>query len=313
MTRVLVTGAGGFVGRQFLTLIRETRFDIEILPSFPDITDADAVEQTITALRPDVVFHFAAVSSIGSARLAPERAWEVNLHGTLNVARAIRHTVSSCLLVFASSAEAYGDSFRSGMPLSETAALAPGNTYSATKAAADLALGALAHDGLQTVRVRPFNHTGAGQAEAFVVPAFARQLALIEAGQQEPVISVGNLEAERDFLDVKDVCAAYLACLDRATNLTPGAIFNLCSEYTRSIRSVLDDLLRISGLTVRVEIAPEKLRPVDIPRACGNSAHARAVLGWKPRIAWDDTLSSVLADWRERVRTHNICTKDHSC
>lgn len=300
--RVLITGARGFVGTHLARALSASHPGCRLDVTPFDVTDRAATRAALERARPDVCFHLAAVSSIGAARAQPTRAWQVNLDGTLLLADLLRETCPEALFVFASSAEAYGDSFRSGQPLDETAALAPANTYSATKAAADLALGALAHEGLRVVRLRPFNHTGAGQSPDFVVAAFARQIARIEAGVQEPVLSVGNLAAERDFLDVRDICAGYAACIDHAAALEPGTILNFCSGQTRSIRSVLDDLIRLSGLSVEIRVDPARLRPVDLPRALGAGGRAESVLGWRPRVGWDDTLRAVLEDWRTRVR-----------
>ena len=164
---------------------------------------------------PDSCIHLAAISTIAAAQQDQDRAWQVNLHGTLSLAHAILRYAPECQLIFASTADAYGASFEPGAKLDEHAPLAPLNTYSATKAAADLALGSMARQGLRVVRLRPFNHTGPGQTAQFVVAAFARQVARIAAGRQPPVLEVGNLEPRRDFLDVRDVCAAYTACVDR--------------------------------------------------------------------------------------------------
>ncbi|NHO17795.1 NAD-dependent epimerase/dehydratase family protein [Acetobacter oeni] len=300
--RILVTGAQGFVGQHLLRALGATLPDCVVETPRCDITDADAVTGVLERARPDLCFHLAAISTIGAARASPDEAWNVNLHGTLRVANALYRVRQDATFVFTSSSETYGDSFRGGAPLDETAALAPANTYSATKAAADLALGALAHDGLRTLRLRPFNHTGPGQTASFVVPAFARQIARIEAGLQESVLSVGNLDAERDFLDVRDVCAAYAACATHGPALAPGTILNLCSGQTRSIRSILDDLIRLSGAAVTVRTDPDKLRPVDLPRAAGSAKRAAELLNWRPSIAWDDTLRAVLDDWRARIR-----------
>jgi nucleoside-diphosphate-sugar epimerase len=205
------------------------------------------------------------------------------------------------VLVHASSADIYGASFRVGRALDEGAATAPMNTYAATKAAADLALGAMAADGLRVVRLRPFNHTGPGQTESFVVPAFAAQVARIAAGRQAPVLQVGNLDAARDFLDVRDVCAAYVAAIARAETLAPGALFNIASGVPRRIGDMLDDLLRLAGVAARIETDPTRMRPSDIPTASGDATAARDTLGWAPVVAWEATLRDVLADWRERV------------
>ncbi len=304
--RVLLTGASGFVARHLvprlaaafpdavLTLCGEGRTPL-------DVTDRAAVADLVREVRPDACIHLAAISAIGDARQDPERAWRVNVMGTLAVAEALRATVPECLMVFASSAEVYGASFRSGGALDESAAAAPMNTYAATKAAADLALGAMAAEGLRVVRLRPFNHTGAGQTAAFVVPAFARQIARIAAGLQGPELRVGNLESARDFLDVRDVCDAYVASIRRADAIAPGTVLNLASGMPRRIDAVLTDLLRLSGVRADVAIDPARLWPSDIPLACGNAARAQALLGWAPAIPWETTLSDVLADWRARV------------
>ncbi len=198
----------------------------------------------------------------------------MNLGGTLALARAILAHAPGCLLLFASSADGYGESFRGGEALDEGARLAPLNPYAATKAAADLALGAMVPEGLRVVRARPFNHTGPGQAPAFAVPAFARQAARIKAGLQPPVMQVGNLEPRRDFLDVRDVCAAYALCLARGEALPPGVILNLASGQARRIGDVLADVLREAGVKARVETSAARLRPVRPARG------AAATPGW---------------------------------
>jgi GDP-4-dehydro-6-deoxy-D-mannose reductase len=304
--RVLVTGASGFVARHLVPQLRAAfpAADLTLCGEGMtplDITDDTAVRALVDRVRPEACVHLAAIAAIRLARQDPGHAWRVNLLGTLALAEALRATVPECLLVFASSADIYGSSFAAGVPLDETATPAPQNTYAATKAAADLALGAMAAEGLRVVRLRPFNHTGAGQAPDFVVPAFARQVALIAAGRQEPVLRVGALAPRRDFLDVRDVCRAYVACIARAETLAPGAVFNLASGVPRRIGDVLDGLLALAGVRARIETEAARLRPTDIASACGDAARARAVLGWVPEIAWETTLADVLADWRMRA------------
>ena len=268
-----------------------------------DITEGDAVDRAIASIHPAACLHLAAIAAIADARGAPERAWSVNLDGTLRLARAIRRHAPDCLLLFAGSADAYGGSFRAATPVFEDAPLAPLNTYAATKAAADLALGAMAAaDGLRLVRFRPFNHTGPGQRADFVVAAFARQLALIAAGRQEPVIHVGNLAPERDFLDVRDVVRAYAEAADPdRVGPTPDLVLNLASGTPRRIGDVLADLIAASGLSVAIAQDQGRTRPNEIPRAIGSADAAASLLGWSPRIPWTGTLADVLADWRQRV------------
>jgi GDP-4-dehydro-6-deoxy-D-mannose reductase len=297
---VLVTGAGGFVGRHVCAALTAT--GAEIIRAEADVTNRDAVRAMIGDSQPGSCLHLAAIAAIGVARAEPDRAWAVNLHGTLNVAEAIRDLAPNCRMVFVSSADIYGASFRAGTALDEQALPAPLNTYGATKAAADLALGAMAAEGLSVLRLRPFNHTGPGQSADFVVPAFARQIARIEAGLAPPVIKVGALNPERDFLDVRDVARAYTLAIARAEGLPADTILNIASGTPRRIGDVLAALLALAKVEVRVEEDPARLRPSDIPLAIGNTARARVLLGWEPAIPWAQTLADVLNDWRARVR-----------
>jgi nucleoside-diphosphate-sugar epimerase len=299
--RILVTGASGFVGR-YLTVALASAFPgaAVFTPEF-DVADPVQVSNAVSRATPDVCCHLAAISSNAMATPDATRAWTVNLHGSLHLAQAILRQVPDCQLLFVSSADAYGASFRSGSKLDETAALAPLNLYAATKAAADLALGAMAEQGLRVVRLRPFNHTGPGQSSALVVAAFARQVARIEAGLQPPVIEVGNLEPRRDFLDVRDICAAYVACMARRDAIAPGTIFNLASGEARRVGDVLDALMATAGVTAEIRTDPRRTRSTDVPLAWCDASRARAALNWAPVTAWQQTLNDVLDDWRHRI------------
>ena len=303
--RILITGAAGFVGRHLLAALHADLPDAVLLTPAQadcDITDADAVAALVARARPTACVHLAAIAAIPTARRDPHAAWRVNLDGTLNLARALAAHAPEATLLFVSSADIYGASFRAGHAVDESVAPAPLNTYAATKAAADLALGALAAEaGLRCIRVRPFNHTGPGQSPDFVVAAFARQVARIAAGLQPEVLRVGALEPRRDFLDVRDVCAAYVACLRRRDALPAGAILNLASGHPRRIGEVLDTLLARAGVHARIESEASLLRPSDILLAAGDATRAGRLLDWQPRIAWEQTIDDVLADWRARV------------
>jgi len=299
--RFLITGASGFVGQHLTPVLHAAFPDAEIIAEHFDVTEADVVAGAVRRAQPDACIHLAAVTAVADAGRDPDRAWHVNLHGTLNLSRAVLAEAPECHLVFASSSEIYGRSFITGRALDETAVLAPMNSYAATKAATDLALGAMVNDGLRVTRLRLFNHTGPGQTDAFAVPAFARQIARIAAGQQEPPLRVGGLESLRDFLDVRDVCNAYVACLRRGANLPPGVIMNIASGVPRRIGDILQELLSLSGVDIEVATDAARLRGPEILSASGDAGRARELLDWAPSIPWRQTLVDVLADWCARV------------
>ena len=301
LRRILVTGAAGFVGQHLTRSLAAAYPDATLLTPTFDVTDPAAVSAMLRSALPDSCIHLAAISTIAAAQQDQDRTWRVNLLGTLSLARAILQHAPECQLIFASTADAYGASFGSGAKLDEHAPLAPLNTYSATKAAADLALGSMAGQGLRVVRLRPFNHTGPGQTAQFVVAAFARQVARIAAGMQQPVLEVGNLEPRRDFLDVRDVCAAYVACVDRRDALVPGAIFNLASGEARRIGDILLALQELAGISAEVRVDRLRVRATDLALAHGDGTQARNVLGWTPTTSWSQTVQDVLSDWRRRI------------
>lgn len=296
--RILITGAGGFVGRHLEDALAARYPDATLLTDGFDLRDAGAVAEAVRSGRPDVCVHLAGITTVAGAREDEAQAWAVNLHGTLAMARAILCLVPTCSLIFASTADAYGGAQGA---INEDVPLAPRNLYAATKAAADLALGAMATDGLRVVRVRPFNHTGPGQSSDLVVAAFARQVARIAAGLQAPVLEVGNLESWRDFLDVRDVCTAYLACIDRRDEIAPGTILNIGSGVAHRIGDILAELIALGGVQAEVRAATARIRNEDAHRAYADTTRARSLLGWRPAIEWAETLRTVLDDWRARV------------
>ena len=296
-----VTGASGFVGKHLMPALAAAFPDAALVTPSLDIQDPTQVEHAVRTASPDVCVHLAAVSAIAAARQDPDHAWRVNFRGTMNLAWALSWHAPSCQMLFASSADAYGASFKVDRPLDETAPLAPMNVYGHTKAAADFALGGMVAQGLRVVRLRAFNHTGPGQSADFVVPAFARQIARIAAGLQPPILEVGNLETRRDFLDVRDVCAAYIACIAKRDRLAPGTILNVASGHARRVGDILTDLAALAGVNPDIQVDPSRVRATDIRLASGDPAQAHAQLGWTPVIPWAQTLRDVLDDWRARV------------
>lgn len=311
--RILVTGASGFVGTWLMRIFRDfpadTSLELASAGRGPgcdidlDVIDKTAVTAALRDFRPTAIVHLAAIAAPHEARKDPSLAWNVNFHGTINLAATVKNEIPDCRFIFAGSSEAYGQSFADadGAAMTEDHALKPMTVYGATKAAADIAVGQMYFDGLRSIRFRPFNHTGPGQTASYVIPAFASQIARIEAGLAPPVIEVGNLGAYRDFLDVRDVVRAYvLAALGKGRNVE-GKVFNLASGKAVQIRTILDILVRLSGRDIEVIVSPERVRPIDIPTARGDASAAMHSLGWAPQFELEDTISAVLSDWRDRV------------
>lgn len=314
--RILLTGANGFVGPYVGEALRSvcgrdivvaaTSKDGGPHPAFGqveelDVTDPAAVQDAIAHHRPSHVIHLAAVAALGAAQADPRNTWRIHVDGALNVANAILAKVPDCWLVHVGSGLVYGESAKTGRPLDESTLLAPIDDYAVTKAAADLALGALSRRGLKCVRMRPFNHTGPGQTEAFAVPAFAMQIARIEAGLAPPVIRVGNLDARRDFLDARDIANAYARVILNSRDLAPNTIFNVASGVSWRMGDILDRLLTWSSVKIATEQDPLRLRPSDLPCIVGDASRARTLLGWAPEHSFEDTLAAVLQDCRARV------------
>lgn len=320
-SRILVTGAAGFVGQHMLRALRAAYPQAELIggvraedaartPLGPDIAvlgfdlaDHAAIAAAVIDAAPDLCVHLAAEADVAASFSAPDRFWHANAGGTRALAAAILAHAPQAVLVHAGSAEIYGLSFQAGQPLREDAPLQPANPYAVSKAAADLALGELALRGLRVARMRALNHIGPGQSARFAIAAFARQIARIEAGLQPPVIETGALDRARDFLDVRDVCAAYLAAAAAlaADRVAAGAAFNIASGTPRMIGDVLAELCTLSPVQISVSTTPAALRPLDIAISCADAALARTTLGWQPAIPWAQTLSDILADWRGRA------------
>lgn len=309
--RILVTGGAGFVGGYAIAALKRAYPEAAIIAGGVggderqgfetfDIADNTQTRAAIERIRPDGVLHLAAISDPAKARLDARAAWDINFTGVMNVVEAAMAQNPDTAFVFAGSSESYGAAFRDcNGPISEEAALKPLNIYGATKAAADIYLGQLASAGARIVRFRPFNHTGAGQSPAFVAPAFARQIAEIEAGRQAPTIKVGNLDVERDLLDVRDVARAYALAFTYAPEEDDPSVFNLALGAPLKIRSLLDALRAMSNRDIAVEVDPQKLRSNEIASISGDARRAEKYLGWRAEIPIETTLADVLSACRK--------------
>jgi GDP-4-dehydro-6-deoxy-D-mannose reductase len=299
-----VTGAAGFVGRHLVAHL-ESIGDAVVAwgqgEGAIDIRDAEAVAEGMRAARPDAVIHLAAIAAPAQARANPREAWDVNLIGTLNLAQATLAHAPSAAFVFVGSSECYGLAFNSSrQPLSEDAPLQPATPYGATKAAADIMIGQMARDGLRALRMRPFNHTGAGQEPTYVVSDFARQIAVLEK-QGGGTLRVGNLHVLRDFLSVRDVVDAYARAAHLPAERLRGEAVNISTGRPVSVGDVLDELVAAARTPVRVEIDEARVRPQEIAVASGDGSRAKALLGWEPQIPLSRTLAEVLDFWRGQV------------
>jgi len=307
---VLITGATGFAGGHLVESLAGSHRLVGWGRSTPrpeiarliesqtvDLLDRDQVRHAIASLRPATVFHLAGAPQVAESWRDTAKPLAGNVLATSHLLDAIRRAGLTCRVLVTGSAAVYAPSDR---PIKEEDTLAPGNPYALSKLAQEqLAMRAFSDDGLDVVMVRPFNHTGPRQPPAFVAPSMARQIALIEKGDVEPVIRVGNLDARRDFTDVRDVVRAYRSLAERGRS---GEIYNVGSGAGRSIQSLLDALRSRARVEVRVEVDPERLRPAETSALVADAARLRDRTGWSPRISFESMLDSLLDYWRAEVR-----------
>jgi len=294
--RVLVTGATGFVGGHLVPRLEAEGCHVAASDCEIDVADPTAIEARVAEVRPEAIVHLAAQSSVAASWQEPELTYRVNYVGTRTVLEAARRVAPEARIILVSTADLYGSASPGAEPFSEESPLLPRSPYARSKAAADLLGGAFAARGLDVVRVRPFNHTGPGQTQVFVLASFARQVAAIEAGASEPVLRVGNLESVRDFLDIDDVIDAYVALLDRDV---PADVYNIASGTGVRIGDAVSSLCKLAGIEPRVEVNPDFFRPTDI--VVGRAEHLRSATGWEPQVPFRRTLERLLDHWRARI------------
>ena len=308
--RTLVTGAAGFVGSWLVPALRAAgREPIGVdLPGLPardgtiawhgcDLRSRAAVAELVAATRPDEVVHLAALASPSQAAREPLEALRANYLAVDHLLAALAGSAPRARLLFVSTGEVYGLAASGAAPFRESDPLRPLTLYSATKAAAERrVLLAVARDGLDAVIARPFNHTGPGRPAIYAESSFAEQIARIERGLQEPVLRVGNLAAERDFSDVRDVVTAYATLLEAGAR---GVAYNVCSGRACRIGELLEQLVARSPARPRVEIDPERWRALpDGASSLAGDASALRAFGWRPAYTLGNTLDALLAGWR---------------
>lgn len=309
--RILLTGGCGFVGRHLLAVLLprlgadakvflatltpgSDRPDVDEIPF--DLRDPHSIAHAVQLARPDLVIHLAAQASVAQAAGDRAMTWDVNLGGTLALAKAIASDAPDATMLFASSAALYGDAFRDG-PVSESTVPQPRSVYDRTKYASEMALGDVLPDSARLIVARPSNHSGPGQDHRFVIPSLAAQIHAVDLGQAS-VVKVGNLYPARDFIDVRDVIDAYLALLSVASTLPNRSVFNISSGAVVTIQELLDRLKRIGQSGAIIEQDPQRMRADEIETAAIDSYALRATTGWAPTRSIDDMLQAIWQDLR---------------
>jgi GDP-4-dehydro-6-deoxy-D-mannose reductase len=317
--RVLITGITGFAGSHLADYLLAEQPGVEIYGicrwrsrrenithlgdrvqlAEADLRDGSSLRQVVADVRPDAIFHLAAQSFVPTSWRAPTETLTTNIAGQSNLFEAVRSVGLDPVIQIAGSSEEYGLVLPDEVPIRESNPLRPLSPYAVSKVAQDL----LAYQyfrsyGMKTVRTRGFNHTGPRRGDVFVSSNFAKQIAAIEAGRQQPVIRVGNLDAVRDFTDVRDMVRAYWLAVTRAT---PGEVYNLGSGRGITIRELLDLLIGMSDVRVEIELDPERLRPSDVEVLLADSSKFRNETGWEPVIPLETTLNDLLEFWRRRI------------
>ena len=265
-----------------------------------DLTEIEQVRSLFQGACFDQIYNLAAISSVHQSwNKGQELVLRVNLYGWLNLIETLHEFCPQARVLMVSSGEVYGIVPEAQQPASENAPLQPINPYADSKAAQEMFCYQYIHRYLsQIVMVRPFNHTGPRQSPSFVCSDFAKQVAEIEKGLREPIMSVGNLEARRDFLDVRDVVRAYYLALEKSPIGTP---MNVASGKAWSIQEVLDILLKHSRVPIEVRQDPNRLRPSDVPLMLGDASLLHQHTGWEPEIPFEETILSALEYWRTQV------------
>jgi GDP-4-dehydro-6-deoxy-D-mannose reductase len=312
VARALVTGASGFVGPHLVAALERAGHEVwttdREAPATPaaaarhascDLGDPVTVRALCDRVRPEWIFHLASLSSVAYSFQNPRDVLLTNVGASVNVLEAVRHVAPAARVLVIGSAEQYGNVPEAEQPIRETQPFRPTSPYAVSKVAQEhLALQYALAFGLQVVATRSFNHSGPGQTDRFVLPSFARQVALAERGEQAPVLRVGNLDVWRDFLDVRDVVRAYVLLIEKGE---AGQAYNVCRGEAHRIHDLLDILLGLSRVPMRVETDAARARPADLRILRGDPQRLRTRTGWQPEVTLATTLHDILEEWRQRA------------
>ncbi len=314
--RVLITGINGFVGGHLTEyLLNQPGCEIWGVALEPtlrlahlhdhvtlltaDMCQRESVSAAIARAQPHLIFHLAGQAFVPESFQNPAQTFHTNIMAQLHIFQALLEHQITARVVTVSSYEVYGQVRPEDQPIDEDTPLRPTNPYGVSKIAQDmLALQYHLSHGLDVVRVRPFNHIGPRQNERFVASSFAQQIAAIEQKNRPPVLHVGNLNAQRDFTDVRDMVRAYALAAEHGT---AGTVYNIGSGTPVTIEHLLQTLLNASNIAIEVQQDPQRMRPVDIPMVVCDSTRFRTDTGWQPQIPLAQTLRDILHDWRTRI------------
>lgn len=315
--KALITGIAGFVGSYLAELVLKKGYEvyglvrprsktdyIEPIISKLHLEDADLMDThslytLISRIKPDYIFHLAAQSFVPTSWVSPSVTLEVNIVGSANLFEAVRMSGIDPVIQIACSSEEYGLVHKDELPIKETNPLRPLSPYAVSKLGMDY-LGYQYYQSykIRIVRTRGFNHTGPRRGDTFAESNFAKQIAMIERGKQEPVIHVGNLNASRDYTDVRDMVKGYLVAVEKCD---PGDVYNICTGTTITIGDMLNILLSFTKTKVKLQSDQSRMRPSDVPVLLGDNSKFVAKTGWKPEIPFKKTMEDLLNYWRERV------------
>ena len=315
--RVLVTGAGGFLGRRLLDALRSglpaqgriLGIDRSLPAAVPGIEalevdpfDGAGIAAAVAAFDPTDVVHLAALASVAESNATPALAWRADLLGSLNLAEAVARGSRAARFLYVSSTEVYGEAFLGSGAVGETVIPKPNTIYGRTKYACEAILrDILLSAGVRHAVLRPSNYIGPGQSEAFVAPSFAGQIARIEAGLAPPVLEVGDLGVRRDFIDVSDVTAACRAAIAAGAGLPDAAVFNLGSGVATPVSDILERFRGLARAPFEVRVSDGRLRRSEVRCAVCDASAFTAATGWRPRVPLADSLAAILADARATV------------
>lgn len=305
MKTILVTGSEGFVGSHLITTLKESLNKI-IPVCHPllqprrgryvplDILRADATRATIKNYKPDIVFHLAAVSSVAKSFTDRPLTYTTNVIGTLNLLEGLKNLNKNASFFFVSTCEIYGG----GQNLAESSPIVLKNPYAVSKYAAELICQDYGSENIAWTILRPFNHTGPGQSDDFVLPTIARQVVEIEKEKRAPLIEIGNVEITREFMNVADVIRAYKLAVEKC----PGRdIYNIASGRGYTLGQAIKILQQLSKTKFTIRTDPRKMRKVDIPILTGNADKFSRLTGWQPKVEFEKTMEDLLNYWRANV------------